>query len=220
MVDFHGCAIPAGESRTYPNELTREAIWGGEKLRGGGGAKKMPTSHYIDQIFTRLIAGHADFTPGILNPENGAGYTQTMQLASAMLFTSPLLCWADHPELFLECNGLEIIKTCPTVWDETIVLDGTRLSSLAVFARRDGKDWYISGINGLAGDKQTYQLDLGFLSSNSYDGFLYIDDFTGGGPEIITEEKVVSKGDKLNLNMLPNGGFILRLIANQKGYNN
>jgi len=220
MVDFHGCAIPAGESRTYPNELTREAIWGGEKLRGGGGAKKMPTSHYIDQIFTRLIAGHADFTPGILNPENGAGYTHAMQLASAMLFTSPLLCWADHPELFLECNGLEIIKTCPTVWDETIVLDGTRLSSLAVFARRDGTDWYISGINGLAGDKQTYQLDLGFLSSNSYDGSLYIDDFEGGGPEIITEEKVVSKGDRLKFNMLPNGGFILRLIKTQKGYNN
>ena len=133
-----------------------------------------------------------------------------------MLFTSPLLCWADHPELFLGSNGLEIIKTCPTVWDETIVLDGTNLSKMAVFARRSGKEWYISGINGMAGDKQRYNLDLNFLSANNYDGLLCIDDLERGIPEIKIEEKIVSKGDKLILNMLPNGGFIIRLVENQK----
>ncbi len=211
MVDFHGCPIPAGESRTYPNEITREAIFGGEKLRGGGGAKKMPTSHYIDLIFTRLIAGHADYTPAIFRDPQGEGFTHAMQLASAMMFTSPLLCWADHPDEYLESEGLEIIKKLPTVWDETIVLDGSNLSKLAVYARRDGSDWYVAGINGLDDRIQNYQLDFHFLKDDKYLAYICFDDIESAKPEIKSEERIVSKGDKIDINMLPSGGFIIQL---------
>ena len=211
MVDFHGCPIPAGESRTYPNEVTREAIYGGEKLRGGGGAAKMPTSHYIDLLFTRLIAGHADYTPAIFRDPQGEGFSHAMQLASAMMFTSPLLCWADHPKEYLQSEGIEIIKTLPTVWDETIVLDGSNLSDLAVYARRKSENWYVAGINGLADQSQSYLLELKFLKEEQYDAFICRDDMETREPEMKSEEIVVSKGDKLDMNMLASGGFIIRI---------
>ncbi len=209
MVDFHGCPTPAGEARTYPHEVTREAIYGGEKLRGGGGAKKMPTSMYIDLVFTRLLAGHADYTPGIFVDPQGEGFSHAMQLASAMIITSPLLCWADNPKQYLASKGLEIIKSLPTVWDETRVLKESRLSDLVVFARRKDTTWYVAGINGLADKKQQYKLDLGFLKGKTYDAFICKDDISGS-PKIVAEKKVVAKGDTLTLDMNMSGGFILR----------
>jgi alpha-glucosidase len=211
MVDFHGCPTPAGETRTYPNEMTREAIYGGEKLRGGGGAEKMPTAQYIDLLFTRGIAGHADYTPGIFSQPQGEGFTHAMQLASGMMFTSPLLCWADHPEQYLASEGLEIIKSLPTVWDETIVLPGSRLEKLVVFARRKGTNWYIAGINGWADKKQVYTLKLDFLGNGKYEALICRDDVTGGSHLIKADAAIFSKNKIINLDMLPSGGFIIRL---------
>jgi alpha-glucosidase len=208
MVDFHGCPTPAGESRTYPNELTREAIYGGEKLRGGGGAEKKPTAQYIDLLFTRLIAGHADYTPSIFSHPQGEGFTHAMQLASAMMFTSPLLCWADHPEQYLASDSLEIIKTLPTVWDETRVLPGSRLSDLAVFARRRGNDWYVAGINGLGDHKQSYTLTLELD--------LLENDFDGNGDEMVLEQvdEITKQGGTVEplsagqIRYMPKPGFL------------
>jgi alpha-glucosidase len=211
MVDFHGCPTPAGEARTYPNEVTREAIYGGEKLRGGGGAKKMPTAQYIDLLFTRGIAGHADYTPTIFSHPQGEGFTHAMQLASAMMFTSPLLCWADHPDQYLASEGLEIIKTLPTVWDESIVLPGSKLDELAVFARRKGTDWYVAGINGFADRKQEYALQLDFLGGGKYAAFICQDEVSVETHSIKVVSSVVGENDVINMAMLPSGGFIIRL---------
>lgn len=211
MVDFHGCPTPAGESRTYPNEITREAIFGGEKIRGGGGAKKVPTTQYIDLLFTRGIAGPTDYTPGIFNQERSHGLTHAMQLAAAMMFTSPFLCWADHPDFYLKSEGLEIIKTIPTTWDETIVLPQSKLEQLLVIARRKGDDWYVAGINGWADSKQTVEINMDFLDTNDYHAFLCKDDIKNKSFKIKAKESVINRDKKLKINMLPSGGFILRL---------
>ena len=171
----------------------------------------MVTAQYIDLLFTRGIAGHADYTPGIFSHPQGEGFTHAMQLASAMMFTSPLLCWADHPEQYLASEGLEIIKTLPTVWDETIVLPGSKLDELAVFARRKGKDWYVAGINGFPDKNQTYSLRLNFLGEAKYDTFLCRDDVTDGSHLIKADVRVVRRNETLDLSMLPSGGFIIRL---------
>lgn len=213
MVDFHGCPIPAGESRTYPNEVTREAIYGGEKLQGGGGAAKMPTASYIDLVFTRMLAGHADYTPGIFNPENGKGFTHSMQLASAVILTSPYLCWADHPDNYLASDAIEIIRTLPTVWDETIVMDGSALDKLVVFARRNGNNWYVAAINGYADKRQGYDLGLSFLGEGNYEAFICKDNLQSGSYPVQTQERKVNAGDTLKMTMLPNGGFVIRLTA-------
>lgn len=211
LVDFHGCPISAGESRTYPNELTREAIYGGEKLRGGGGAEKMPTASYIDLVFTRFIAGAADYTPGIFSQPQGKGFTHSMQLASAVIFTSPLTVWADHPEQYLSSEGIELIRTLPTTWDETIVLPGTELEKLAVFARRKDEDWYVAGINGLADKNQTYTLSPTFLEENLYDTVICKDDMKNSSHLIDVEHTEMDKEKKLQLNMRPSGGFVIHM---------
>ena len=210
MVNFHGCPIPAGESRTYPNEVTREAIFGGEKLRGGGGAIKMPTAAYIDLVFTRLLAGHADYTPCIFDPVKGKGFTHSMQLASAVILTSPYFCWADHPDNYLASAGIEIIRNVPTVWDETIVMDGSGFGELVVFARRNGNEWYAAGINGYADKGQVYDLDLSFLGKGNYEAFICKDNVQADSYPIETEKRNVKAGDTLKMPMLASGGFVIR----------
>lgn len=207
MVDFHGCCVPAGESRTFPNEITREAIYGLEKLRGGGGAKKFPTRRYVNLAFTRLLAGHADFTPTTLGAK-ADGYTQTMQVASALVFTSPMLIWGEHGKLLQASPALPVIQSMPTQWDETIVLPSSKFDDLAVFARRKGKDWYVAMINGHAKTPQSYTLKLDFLPKGKYTMFLCKD--IEGSPNIATETRTVSAGDTLQVKMNPSGGFIAR----------
>jgi alpha-glucosidase len=214
MVNFHGCPIPAGESRTYPNEVTREAIYGGEKLRGGGGAVKMPTAAYIDLVFTRMLAGHADYTPGIFNPVKGKGFTHSMQLASAVVLTSPYLCWADHPDNYLVSAGIEVIRTLPTVWDETIVMEGSALDKRLVFARKNGNHWYVAGINGDAEKQQDYELNLSFLEEGQYQAFICRDNLQTRSYAIKTEKRQVKNTDTLRLSMLPNGGFVIMFTEN------
>ena len=172
----------------------------------------MPTASYIDLTFTRMLAGHADYTPGIFNPERGKGFTHAMQLASAVILTSPYLCWADHPDNYLASAGIEVIRTMPTVWDETVVMDGSALDKLVVFARRNGKDWYVAGINGYADKKQIYDLNLSFLGKGSYEAFICKDNMQSGSYPIETEERKVKAGNTLKMSMLANGGFVIRFI--------
>ncbi|MHC4248894.1 MAG: glycoside hydrolase family 97 protein [Planctomycetota bacterium] len=207
MVVFHGCCIPAGESRTYPNEVSREAIYGLEKIRGGGGAAKMPSSLYVNLAFTRFLAGHADFTPVTLG-QRSQGYTHAMQIASALVFTSPFLVLAEDPRLIEASPALPIVRSMPAEWDETIVLPGSRFDTLAAFARRKGAEWYVAMINGYAEREQSYSLPLGFLGDGKYEAFLCRD--TPGNNSIRTETVTVEPADRIEVKMNPTGGFIAR----------
>lgn len=168
LVNFHGCQKPSGEARTYPNELTREGIRGLElnriaeharKRRGaakpppyvpGGENQDLPASHNAALPFTRCIVGHADYTP--LAFSRPGVTTWTHQLAMAYLITSPLLVMAEHPQRLLEDHGLApalpFVRELPVCWDETRVLEGSRIGELAAFARRKGDTWFIAMVNG------------------------------------------------------------------------
>jgi alpha-glucosidase len=88
LMNFHGANKPTGESRTWPNELTREAVKGMEASKLQERARHNPTIP-----FTRLLAGHADYTPVHFGARRG-DTTWTHQLASAAIFTSPLMTYA------------------------------------------------------------------------------------------------------------------------------
>jgi len=212
MVVFHGCPIPAGESRTYPNEVSREAIYGLEKIRGGGAAAKMPSSLYVNLAFTRFLAGHADFTPVTLG-QRAKGYTHAMQIASALVFTSPFLVFAEDPRLIKASPALPIVRSMPSVWDETIVLPGSRFDTLAAYARRKGAEWYVAMINGYAKREQSFSLSLGFLGDGEYEAFLCRD--TPGKSSIRAETATVSSADRIEVRMDPTGGFIARFRKRQ-----
>ncbi|MBN1490260.1 MAG: glycoside hydrolase family 97 catalytic domain-containing protein, partial [Phycisphaerae bacterium] len=162
MVNFHGANKPAGEARTWPHEMTREGIKGLEHNKWS----TLPPHHYASLPFTRYLAGHGDFTPTTFQPKFLKGTTVAQQLACAVVCTSPILCWADKPDVYLESPVVDVIRTMPCVWDETRVLDGSKIGDLAMFARRSGKDWYVGILNGAGARELT--LDCAFLGNGEY----------------------------------------------------
>ena len=207
MINFHGANKPAGEPRTWPNEVTREGIKGLEHNKWSA----LPPSHYTVLLFTRLLAGHGDFTPTTFQPKFLKGTTASLQLAMAVAHTSPILCWADKPEVYLAHPTLELVQTVPAVWDETRVLTGSKIGQLAVFARRNGTDWWVGIINGSADKARKYKLDLSFLGDGEYSA-VYCRDKTGAPVEAIIEKTKARASAKLDINMAPGGGFVARFV--------
>ena len=203
MVNFHGANKPAGEPRTWPNEMTREGIKGLEFNTFKRGAW-LQNDHYTKAPFIRYLGGHGDFTPISMQKDFKRGTTLGLQMASSVILTSPFLCFADKPDLYLESNILPFIKTLPSTWDETIVLPGSKIGELASFARRKGSTWYVAVINNKANDN--YSIDLSFLNSGAYNGVCYED---SDDPQVVhIRREKVKKGDDLQIKMKRDGGFV------------
>jgi alpha-glucosidase len=148
MIDFHGLQKPTGEERTFPNGMSREAVRGIELNRMKEGP--VTATHNAALPFTRFAVGPADYTP--VNLQWPGATTWTHQLATAILLGSPWLVIAEDPEFILRnpdaAPALEIFKELPTTWDQTIVLQGSKIGGIVGMARRKGTTWYISVING------------------------------------------------------------------------
>lgn len=173
LLDFHGCQKPSGESRTYPNELTREGIRGLELNRMN---RPLSPNHNVALVFTRCILGNADYTPiGFTRP---GPTTFAHQLATAFAFTSPLTVVGEHVDVLLKDERvapmLPLIKALPTTWDETVVLPQSKIGSVALLARRSGEDWYFVALNG---DKaQTVTVSTGsILKGGSWHAYAIYD---------------------------------------------
>jgi alpha-glucosidase len=208
LVNFHGCRKPGGESRTYPNELTREAVRGLElnKMKEG----PITPAHNAALPFTRLVVGAADYTPvGFSRP---GLTTYAHQLATLVLFTSPLQVIAENPDLLLNDTkllpALDVLKAVPSVWDETRVLEPSKIGQLAIMARRSGARWFLAAVNG---GKQTVtldNLDLSFLGKDSYDA-VYL---SSASPSQFTrsEHRMVNASTPLSVPLGLGDGFVAR----------
>jgi len=201
MVDFHGANKPTGESRTYPHEVTREGIRGLEYNKWSA----LPPQHYASLPFTRLLAGHADFTPCTFNVDMLKGTTFALQLATAVCYTSPVMFYADKPELYLKSPAVDMIKAIPSVWDETRVLAGSAIGDLAVMARRRGDTWFVGIING--GRQRSYELNLAFLADGPYASVRLADD-SERPDNLIRTEATVQASSSLTVDMNAGGGFV------------
>ncbi len=202
MINFHGANKPAGEARTWPNEMTREGIRGLEYNKWDA----LPPVHYASLPFTRYLAGHGDFTPTTFQSEKLKGTTFGGQLAAAIVFTSPVLCWADKPEIYLASPAVDVIRNLPTTWDETRVLPGSKIGEVAAFARRSGKDWYVGVVNGPR--PCNYKLDLSFLGRGRW-----LADFFSDTPGIETRLSVersrpVNAANSQTIPLASGGGFV------------
>ena len=201
MVDFHGANKPAGESRTWPNEMTREAIKGLE-------ARSMPSRSVHDTTlpFTRMLAGHADYTAMHFG-ERRRETSWAHQIASAAIFTSPVLIYGAHPRSILDNPAVELIKSIPSVWDETIALPVSEIGEIAAFARRNGNRWFLAIMNGPSA--RTIKVALSFLGSGQHQGML-VRDRSEDAAAVKVEQTSISARDVLTVELRSGGGFIAR----------
>jgi alpha-glucosidase len=201
MVDFHGANKPAGEARTWPNEMTREGIYGMEH-------RSMPawSTHNTTLPFTRFLAGHADFTP-VHFGERRKETSWAHQIATAAAFNSPVLIFAAHPKALLENPAVEMIKSIPSVWDETRVLPPSEIGELAMFARRKGSHWFLVVLNGPT--ERRIKVALPFLNRGRYTALTVADDLENAAA-VKLQRSDVGKGDFFDLELRAGGGFIAR----------
>jgi len=208
LVDFHGCQKPSGEFRTYPNEITREGIRGLELNKMN---QHISGNHNVALVFTRCILNNADYTPiGFSNPGKT---TWSHQLATGFAFTSPLLVVAENPDTLLINKKiapmLPLIKDMPSVWDKTVILSESSISSMAVMARKKGNDWYLIALNGE--NPKTILVNTNFLKDGDWKCYAVTDDLNDP-KNILTGEQIIHYGEKVLIKMMSNGGAVFKFV--------
>jgi alpha-glucosidase len=201
VVNFHGSDKPTGRSRTWPNEITREAVRGMESSRLQDRA-----THETTLPFTRMLAGPADYSVLHFGARR-QNTTWPHQIASAAIFSQPMLTYAANPSNILANAGVDLIKSIPAVWDETMVLPPSEIGRLAIYARRSGDTWFLAVMDGV--DAQTIQVPLSFLGQGAYEAMLIRDSGIGPDAEEI-EHTSLRREDSLTINLRAGGGFIGR----------
>ena len=197
VIDFHGCNKPSGFNITYPNELSREGIHGGEYYQ-------MPSADKVDysrlitgQLFTRYLAGHADWTPGTYN---------AMEIASALCMDSPLMVYASKPEDILQSPAVEMIKSMPSTWDRTVVLSDSVVGKYAVYAKEKGKVWFAGAVASDTVNGARINL-AEFLPDGEYTAEVWYDN----GDKMENKTLTVTNADIIEIGDLTAGeGFIAR----------
>ena len=207
VVNFHGSDKPTGTMRTWPNEISREAVRGMESSR-----LRDRATHETTLPFTRMLAGPADYSV-VHFGERRQNTTWPHQIATAAIFSQPMLTYAANPSNLLANPGVDLIKSIPADWDETIVLPPSEIGTLAIYARRSGETWFLAVISGP--EPQTIQVPLSFLGPDDYESMLIRDSGRGSDAEEI-EHSSARREETLTINLRAGGGFIGRFA---KKYN-
>ena len=219
MVDVHDEYRPTGYSRTYPNLMTQEGISGDETS---------PTNQQtLTVLFTRMLCGAADNTICYFDGRVAKNASHAYQLAKAVCLYSPwqFLFWYDRPAGSPGAKGgaggeknvigdepeLEFFTHLPTVWDDSLVIDG-EIGEYATIARRKGVDWYLGCMNGA--QPRLFRVPLRFLAEGMrYTASIYLDD-----PAVETRTHVridridVDSGTALEFELPARGGRAIRLV--------
>ena len=217
MVTFHGCTLPRGWERTYPNLMTMEAVSGSEKFTSQYGCNQAP-AHNATIPFTRNVVGSMDYAPLTFSNKIYDGVesqnitTYGHQLALSVVFESGIQHFADNRMVYagLQAEVLDFLKKVPTAWDDTKLVCGYP-GDYVVIARRKGNDWYIGGINGNNTEREI-KLDLSFLPENCK--IRIINDTGERGNFIVKDEEY--KG-RLSILLKPYGGFTINTLEGVSG---
>ena len=221
LVDFHGMYKPTGAQRTWPNVINYEGVNGLEQLKWSPKGYDQVT--YDVQIpFIRQFAGPMDYTQGAMrnaikknyNPVNSEPMSQgtrCRQLAMYVIFDSPLNMLCDNPSNYKrepECTAF--IARIPTVWDETLGLDG-KVGEYITMARRSGDEWYVGGLTNW--DKRDIIVDLSFLGEGFYEIELFKDGINADRAACDYKRVVmpVPEDRQLKVTLFPGGGFAGRI---------
>ena len=211
-ITFHGCTLPRGWEKMYPNYVTSEAVRASENLIFTQYALDKHAYYSTILPFTRNPVGAMDFAPVFLNKrlsrdQKGGTVRKTtdaFELATAVLYFSPIQHFGLTPNNLDEQPEfvLDFLRAVPTVWDETVYVGGEPGDYVAI-ARRKGDTWYLAVTNGEQ-EKKTLELDLPMFK-NAEATFIYdAKDKTAAQKTV----KVKSSG-KLKIDVLGEGGALL-----------
>lgn len=219
MIMYHGAFKPAGFSRTWPNAITREGVLGSEYNIW---SHKATPDHDLLLPFIRMTAGPMDYEPGILDNATEKTFrpisekvmsmgTRMHQAAMFVVFESPIQLFSGNPSQgLLEPKFMEMIGSIPTVWDETIILDG-KVGEYIVTARKKDNIWYIGGMSNWEG--RTVELDLSFLDDGDFNALLAEDGVNADryASDYTLTERTLNKNSSLRITMAKGGGFVVVL---------
>jgi alpha-glucosidase len=204
LVDFHGATKPTGMERTWPNVLTREGVRGHE-YQITRYKRLLKPEHDTILPFTRYVVGPGDYTPTVFESKELQGNTWGHELAQAIIFTSPFLCFGGHPKDYLSNPAEDVLKAIPPIWDETLVLPGSEPGKVVAFARRSGKHWFVAVINGA--DPTTLDLPLGFLGKGTW-SVIELFDRKGQPDKWDRKTDRVASSGHIPLHLAFRGGFV------------
>ena len=214
LVIFHGCTLPRGWERMYPNFASSEAVLASENLHFSQGSCDNEAFNATLHPFIRNTVGSMDFGGSALNkyynadnaPRGSRRVTSDVYaLATAVLFQSPVQHFALAPNNLTDSPSwaIDFMKEVPTTWDEVRFIDGYP-GKYVILARRHGDKWYIAGVNA---QKETLKLKVNLpMFSNGEKVRLFSDDkaLQGGVKQI-----GIGKKQKLQLTIPCNGGVLI-----------
>lgn len=221
MLDYHGTYKPTGLQRTFPNVINFEGVHGLEQM------KWSPES--VDQVtydvtipFIRMVAGPLDYTQGAMRNASKGNYrpinsepmsqgTRCRQLAEYIIFESPLNMLCDNPSNYMrekECT--EFIANVPTVWDNTIALNG-KIGEYITIAREKDDVWYVGSLTNW--DARTLDVDLSFLGEGSFKAEVFKDGANAdrSGHDYKKEVVDIPSDRKLSIPMASGGGYVMKI---------
>jgi alpha-glucosidase len=222
LVDFHGTYKPTGMNRTYPNVINYEAVNGLEQMKWTGPEMDMVT-YDVTMPFIRMVAGPVDYTQGAMrnatkrthrgiNDESMSQGTRCRQLAEYVIFESPLNMLCDSPNNYekeQECT--DFISAIPTVWDNTISLNGA-IGKYITIARQKADTWYVGSLTNW--DTRKLELDLSFLGKGNYTAEIYRDGANANriASDYKKESISIPANRKLSITMAQGGGFAMKIF--------
>ncbi|GAB3031092.1 glycoside hydrolase family 97 protein [Bowmanella dokdonensis] len=222
-INTHEPVKDTGLRRTYPNWISREGARGQEF--NAWGSPPNPPEHTVNLVYTRMLSGPMDFTPGIFNlayegleAENRVQTTLAKQLALYVVLYSPIQMAADLPEHYLQrLDAFQFILDVPTDWEQSLAIAG-EVGDYVVFARqqRGSQDWYLGAITDELAREIPVSLD--FLPAGQvFEAQIYRDgenaDWLTNPYDLVIERKSVRQGDKLTLELATSGGVAIRFKA-------
>ena len=219
QVVFHGCTIPRGWERMYPNYVASEAALASENLMFSQRHCDMEGFELTMHPFSRNAMGTFDWGGVVMNrrmgrDNNSGNYrrsSDTFEMATGIVLQTAVNCVAMQPNNLGELPQFELdfLRALPTTWDETRFIDGFP-TRYAVLARRHGNDWYVAGLNG-TDQPLTLTLDLPMMAGSTVQ--YYTDRPAAKTPNAIPEAELrqlkVDKKGRAKVTIQPMGGIIL-----------
>ena len=221
-LDLHGFYTPTGLNRTYPNIINFESVFGMEEMKWSTIEKDMPL-YDVTFPFIRLAAGSVDYTPGAMRNATKKDFkdvysnpmsqgTRCHQLATYIVFDSPLTMLADNPTAYRkeqECTSFIASLTLHT--DETKILQG-EIGKYIVSARRRGQNWQVGALTNW--DERDIRLSFDFLKDDdTYKMELMKDGVNANkqAEDYKREIRYVTRDSVLNIHLAQGGGFAMKL---------